>query len=125
MSADIVDYVRIWSGRRWRWGEADCCQFARGWVIRAAGWDPLADLPRYRTEDEADALIASRGGLAAWLADLARVGPLPDVCLITLETGQECAGLSRDRVAWLFSPFGIRVFSVGSPIVVVEQVVGG
>ena len=64
------------------WGTNDCVTFAADGVkqLRRDAVDIIAaDRGAWATEDEAETLLASRGGLETALADLAAVADLPQV----------------------------------------------
>ena len=73
----IVEEVML---RPWAWGRADCCAAACEAFARVAGFDPMADLRgRYRTRDEAQALIAELGGMEGLAAHRASRAGLVEV----------------------------------------------
>lgn len=63
----LAAYLRAAAGKRFCWGgwakrSHDCCTFAWDWVRERTGVDAMADLRgRYRTADEAVALLRASG----------------------------------------------------------------
>ena len=49
-------------GRRFRWGQHDCCQFVRRVAIAVSGRPLRRHFPVYRTKAQADAIVAKFGG---------------------------------------------------------------
>lgn len=75
----LAELIRRAQGRRFRYGVWDCCQFGGRVVHALTGRDPREIFPRYRTRTEAEAIIASCGGLDGLtrkaLADYERIHP--------------------------------------------------
>jgi hypothetical protein len=82
---NLEDFYRL--PRLWQWGGKavaqrdgfvlgdDCTTFAASWVIECDGIDPASDLRgTYSTADEANAIVACAGGIAALIGD--RIEPL-------------------------------------------------
>lgn len=61
------------------WGATDCCQLAADLVQTMTGRALLADLPSYSTEEEADAMLAERGGLEVATAAVMAEAGIPEV----------------------------------------------
>lgn len=80
MTRDIPALIALIEERfarrfRWRRGH-DCVSFAAACVAAQTGEDLLADLPKWRNQAEADAVIAAQGGLEHALdARLPRIAP--------------------------------------------------
>lgn len=62
--------------RAFAWGVHDCCTFAADCVHALTGRDALLALPAWRTQDEAQALIASLGGLRQAVTGALGVAPV-------------------------------------------------
>ncbi len=73
----LIETIEARAGRGFRWRRGrDCVSFAAACIHAQTGRDPLADVPRWRTRDEALAVVADEGGLEAAVdARLARVAP--------------------------------------------------
>jgi len=61
----LAELIRRWQRRRFRWGAADCCQFAARAVSAMTGRDPREIFPAYRTRAQAEAIIGDCGGIEA------------------------------------------------------------
>ena len=70
----LGEYMRDCAGLAFDWGAANCCHFAAGWVERATGLNPMADLPATPSAVAALRLIRELGGSlqAAWTRQLGR-----------------------------------------------------
>jgi hypothetical protein len=75
----LAELIRIAQGRRFRWGFWDCCQFGARAVHALTGRDQREIFPSYRTRSEAEAIMASCGGIEGLtrkaLADYERIHP--------------------------------------------------
>ena len=87
----LFEYLRAAEHTPFQWGRHDCCLFAADVVMVLTGNDPAHDLRgTYGNKDEADAVLAVHGGLAA-LCD-ARFGPRVPVklaqrgCIVLFDT---------------------------------------
>lgn len=64
----LSGYLSQAGHRPFAWGSWDCCVFVAEWVGREHGVDALGDLRgAYGSQEEAEAIIAARGGLEALL----------------------------------------------------------
>lgn len=75
--AALIDLIEARSRRGFRWRRGrDCVSFAAAAVKAQTGCDPLADLPRWRTRNEALHIAAVQGGLEAAVdRRLTRIAP--------------------------------------------------
>lgn len=100
-STALVEIIEARSRRAFRWHSGrDCVSFAGACVAAQTGYDPLADLPRWRTRAEGLAIATELGGLEA--AVDARLG---DRVAPALALRGDVAGLP-DRL------FGVRLMIV-------------
>lgn len=98
---------------RWSWGQTDCCQFVRGWVMQARHLD--LGFGGYASEIEANRLLAARGGLVRIFLKAARSGGLEktrsprrgDVGLIKSENGPWTGAIFGGRRWFVLSQDGI------------------
>lgn len=72
----LAEYITSNLGRPFEWGALDCVLFAAHWARIKTGKDYLADMPKWSSEDEAERVIDSVGGLESAIdAMLPRVNP--------------------------------------------------
>lgn len=81
------------------YGERDCCQFIAGAVLAMTGVDHRDKFPNYASREEAQAILAERGGLAGLITyalgepvHVARMNR-GDVCLAQGADGALCAAI--------------------------------
>lgn len=72
----LADYLLAQARVGWETGERDCCTFPADWSLTWGRGDPMAEWRgRYRTDEEAQALIADAGGLERlWDRGLSAIG---------------------------------------------------
>ncbi|MCH4542918.1 DUF6950 family protein [Ochrobactrum sp. A-1] len=62
---NIADFIAMEARKPFAWGETDCVSTTDRWIRLATGLSPLAWINRtYASEDEANSILADRGGLA-------------------------------------------------------------
>lgn len=62
---NIADYIAAEAQKPFRWGETDCVSTTDRWIRLCTGLSPLAWVERdYLSADEAERILADRGGLA-------------------------------------------------------------
>lgn len=66
----LMQYLYDRSQMPFAWGTNDCVTFAAGAVQAQTGVDVLADIPKWTTEAEARAILATYGGLDAAVSKL-------------------------------------------------------
>jgi hypothetical protein len=100
----LVEYLGRRSAAPFDWVAATCFHFAGEWVELVEGWNPMADLPVWRSEAEANELLSSMGGYeAAVTQKLGReaIGSaearLGDVVMLPLENGRASMGICNGR----------------------------
>ena len=112
-AATLLRVAADWQDRPFRYGVADCCQFARHLVREMTGHDYGAEW-QYSSEKEAQTIIESHGGLEplissylgpAVAASALRVG---DLCLVTAPNF-EMMGARSGSGAYVPSSGGIIV----------------
>lgn len=99
----LLEVFEAAQGRRFRWGQHDCCQFAARCVEAITGEDKRDMFQRYQTRAEAEAMLTHFGGMRALLTrgfgepmqnkSLATMG---DIVLIDMGMGLQpavCMGL--------------------------------
>lgn len=59
----LADYLRAEAGRRFERGVADCITFGADWVRLRLGFDAMAAWRGYRSDAEANELMAGWGGI--------------------------------------------------------------
>lgn len=61
----LLEVVEAAHGRRFRWGQHDCCQFAARCVEAVCGYQARLLFPTYQTKAEAFEILESVGGMLA------------------------------------------------------------
>ena len=94
VAMDVMD-------RPWEWGAADCCTSACDVFLRLYGTDPMAPLRgRYRTQREAQRLIAGYGGWGR-MADALAAGS----GLVRCDPREGAIGVSEHGLCIAVSPW--------------------
>lgn len=120
----LTEYAAI--PHRWVWGGLgghDCTTFCARWIELATGKDLISGfIGTYSTREEANAIIASLGGIERMIDDgLARVGidrtniPQPgDIGLISAPVGFDVAGITQKQIpAIRFGPLWLAMSARG------------
>lgn len=105
--ARLIEQFESAHGRRFRWGSHDCCQFARRVARAVTGQHLDKHFPRYRTRGEADAILATFGGMLGLLTHAlgqpvhaSRAGD-GDIVLVDFGYGQgEQPAVCRGRLSY-------------------------
>jgi hypothetical protein len=105
-------------GRRFRWGQHDCCQFARRVARAMTGQDLHKHFPRYKTKREAEVIVRRFGGMRGLLdhalanvAKAVHVAHATDGAIVLVDMGRGlqpavCRGL------YSFAPGAIKLVKV-------------
>jgi hypothetical protein len=110
-SSNLLDeYLDAAMAKPFAWGRADCCTFAADWVAAATGLDPGRCVRGlYSSADEANALIAERGGLTQLVAEeMDRLGfartrvPISGDVGLVIVPAVGATGAIRSGDRWLF-----------------------
>lgn len=113
----LMAYARGFEGVEVAWGENDCSMFVARWVEQETG-QALA-LPTYASRDEAHAMIAAAGSLAALWGGIAREAgiqetgtpALGDAAVIeTSRFGQVGVIYLENGVCWWRETKGVTLF---------------
>lgn len=72
MAAQLVEFMRRYQDRPFKWGQDDCCLFVADWWQETHGVDPVAHIRgTYDSYESAHAIIDAAGGLLRLIEDLA------------------------------------------------------
>lgn len=117
-SAEVQEAIQLWQVRPFARGSADCCAFANHVLHELTGRSPI---PRYRTDEGAEAIIATHGGLSEAVSYFLQSEPAPEpelepgdvVFLVVM--GHEAIGIlaTAERVVTVFEDGNPRAVSRG------------
>ncbi|WP_027488463.1 DUF6950 family protein [Allorhizobium undicola] len=116
-------YIEAAQDLPYEWGKSDCTSWAAAWVERVHG--RKVKRPRWKSQDEAHALIARRGSLLAlWSDVLEEFGLQPgygdpqpgDVGLIETRLAGVVGGIfiQHGLFCWRGEPYGTRPMMIRS-----------
>lgn len=111
-------FISEWAQRAWVPGVSDCSAFVAAWASLRSGRDAYAGFRgRYDTDEEADEIVRTCGGLAVLfrrvIADLGPVDWGGVVPAVTTVRGRETGALAADYRVFVFTPRGIWGSSAG------------
>ena len=118
MSARVYGAIRSWQVQPFARGSADCCAFADHVLRELTGESAI---PRYRTDEGAEAITTAHGGLSAAVTYFLGRDPVPEpelepgdvVFLVVM--GHEAIGIlaTPERIVTVFEDGNPRVLSRG------------
>lgn len=127
----LGEYIREATCRRFQWGVHDCCTFAAQWIERLTGRNPMADIPIYASDAEAEDFIAGAGGLVELWSGVLEGYAVPcepirgSIGIVRMANGHEIGGI-RSEERWVFlTDAGIKAMTIPSERVIAAWCVHG